>query len=389
MKKIITLLAVAIIATSVFAQAPKLMSYQAVIRNSSGVLVTNTSVGMQISILQDSATGSPVYVETQSVLSNANGLVSLQIGNGAVVLGAISIIDWGHGSYYIKTETDPSGGTSYSITGTSQLLSVPYALYAGSGNNTAGSGISISGDTITNAAPDQIVSVTGTGNTSVSGNYPNFSINTPSAVAGSGISIVGDTINNASPDQTVTLIGTGNTSVLGTYPNFTVNNPKPIAGAGIAISGDTISNAAPDQTVTITGSGVATVTGTYPNFNVDADITPALPKFISNVDLVPMANTFGSTSFTNIDVSPYVPFGSKYAILYVLATAPLYIDFRKDSISASLYTGHLRIFTNSNINQMQLIVPLNSVGTFEYYYGPLAGPLVDQGALNIKLVGYY
>ncbi|MBN2164782.1 MAG: DUF1566 domain-containing protein [Marinilabiliaceae bacterium] len=102
------------------------MSYQAVVRNSSDALVTNTQIGMQISILQGSASGTVVYTETQTPTTNANGLVSIEIGGSA----AFDAIDWSAGSYFIKTETDPAGGTNYSITGTSQLLSVPYALHA-------------------------------------------------------------------------------------------------------------------------------------------------------------------------------------------------------------------------------------------------------------------
>lgn len=139
MKKLFTILAAILLTATVFAQAPEKMSYQAVIRNSSDALVTNQSVGMQISILQGSAGGSAVYVETQTPTTNANGLVSIEIGGGTVVSGNFSTIDWANDSYFIKTETDPSGGTSYSITGTSQLLSVPYALHAKTAETISGS----------------------------------------------------------------------------------------------------------------------------------------------------------------------------------------------------------------------------------------------------------
>jgi len=129
MKRIFTILAAVLLTASVFAQSPAKMSYQAVVRDASNALVTTQAVGMQISILQGSNTGTPVYVETQTPTTNANGLVTFEIGTGTTS-DDFSAIDWANGPYFIKTETDPAGGTSYTITGTSQLLSVPYALHA-------------------------------------------------------------------------------------------------------------------------------------------------------------------------------------------------------------------------------------------------------------------
>ena len=130
MKKIYTIVAALLMTASVFAQAPEKMSYQAVVRDASNQLTTNQAVGMQISILQTTATGTAVYVETQTPTTNANGLVSLEIGTGTVVSGDFTTIDWANDTYFIKTETDPTGGTTYTITGTTQLMSVPYALHA-------------------------------------------------------------------------------------------------------------------------------------------------------------------------------------------------------------------------------------------------------------------
>jgi hypothetical protein len=126
MKKFFIILVAVFLTSSVFAQTPQKMSYQAVIRNSSNALVISTTVGMKISILQGSATGTVVYTETKTPTTNANGLVSIEIGGGA----GFSTINWANNVYFIKTETDPAGGTNYTITGTSQLLSVPYALHA-------------------------------------------------------------------------------------------------------------------------------------------------------------------------------------------------------------------------------------------------------------------
>jgi hypothetical protein len=124
---------------AVRAQAPQKMSYQAVVRDASSNLISNQSVGVQISVLQGSVMGTPVYVETHTAATNANGLVSLEVGSGSVVAGTFATIDWSTGAYYLKTETDPTGGTNYTIVGTTQLLSVPYALYSEtSGNPTPG-----------------------------------------------------------------------------------------------------------------------------------------------------------------------------------------------------------------------------------------------------------
>jgi hypothetical protein len=130
MRKIITLMTAVLLTATVWAQSPQKMSYQAVIRDASNHLLT-TQVGMQISVLQGSSSGTPVYVETQMTTPNANGIVTIEIGGGTPVTGTFAAINWSAGPYYIKTETDPAGGTTYTITGTSQLLSVPYALYTG------------------------------------------------------------------------------------------------------------------------------------------------------------------------------------------------------------------------------------------------------------------
>jgi hypothetical protein len=114
----------------VIAQVPEKMSYQAVIRNSNNQLVTNTDIGLQISILQDSSEGTSVYIERHFPTTNGNGLVSIVIGEGIIVSGSFTAIDWNNGTYFIKTEVDPNGGANFTIEGTSQILSVPYALHS-------------------------------------------------------------------------------------------------------------------------------------------------------------------------------------------------------------------------------------------------------------------
>jgi hypothetical protein len=114
-------------------QAPQKMSYQAVIRNSNDSLLIYTPVGMRISLVQGAPSGIVVFSETQAATTNSNGLVSLQIGMGTVVTGTFACIDWASGPYYVKTETDLSGGTNYTIISSNELLSVPYALFSANG----------------------------------------------------------------------------------------------------------------------------------------------------------------------------------------------------------------------------------------------------------------
>jgi hypothetical protein len=106
------------------------MNYQAVVRGIDGNIVPNREIGIQISILHGSDSGPAVYVERHSARTNENGLISIIIGTGTVVTGDFSAIDWADGPYFLKNEFDLLGGTSYTIVGTNQLTSVPYALYA-------------------------------------------------------------------------------------------------------------------------------------------------------------------------------------------------------------------------------------------------------------------
>lgn len=128
--KIITFISALLISGFLSAQSPQSFTYQAVIRNSSDQLVVNAPIGTRISILQGSITGSIIYAETHNASTNANGLLSLVVGAGTIQNGTFSSINWANGPYFIKTESDINGGTDYALTGTQQLMSVPYALYA-------------------------------------------------------------------------------------------------------------------------------------------------------------------------------------------------------------------------------------------------------------------
>ncbi len=122
------------------AQTPNAFKYQAVVRNNSGQIIASQSVGFRISILQTSTTGTSVYSEKHTVQTNTFGLVTFEIGKGTVLSGTFSTINWGNDSYFVKIELDANNSGTYSEIGTSQLLAVPYALYAAkSGNGFSGS----------------------------------------------------------------------------------------------------------------------------------------------------------------------------------------------------------------------------------------------------------
>ena len=289
--------------------------------------------------------GSIVYSDgTNLELTNPGnaGEVLLSNGSGAPYWGAIPATG-------TVTSVDATGGTGISVTGgpittsgtfvitntaPDQVVSITGAgtsvvtgtypnftvtsndQYTGtvtSVNATAGTGISVTGGpittsgslTITNTAPDQIVSLTGAGAVTVTGTYPNFTISASAGgtvtsvdlTAGTGISVSGGpittsgsiTVTNTAPDQIVSLTGTGTTTVTGTYPSFTINSADQYtgtvtsvnltAGTGISVSGGpitgsgsiTVTNSAPDQIVSLTGAGTTSVTGTYPNFTITSN----------------------------------------------------------------------------------------------------------------------
>ena len=118
-----------------FSQSPKAFKYQAVVRNNSGEVITNQNVYVVIKILEDSENGNVVFEETHSVQSNQFGLIVLSVGKGTNVSGNLSSISWGQNDFFVRLEMDITGGLSPVFIGTSQLLTVPYALYADEAGN--------------------------------------------------------------------------------------------------------------------------------------------------------------------------------------------------------------------------------------------------------------
>ena len=140
MKKIIICFFLALFVNSIYSQSPNNFTYQSVVRDASGKLMSNKDISFRISILKSSQNGSSVYSEEHSVITNTNGLATMIIGKG-LSADEMDTIDWSDGPYYLKVEVDPEGGFNFIAEDTTQLLSVPYALYS----NSSGSTLTITG----------------------------------------------------------------------------------------------------------------------------------------------------------------------------------------------------------------------------------------------------
>ena len=148
MKKIITL-SLLFISLISFAQVPQGISYQAIALNTSGNPVVSSNVRLRLSVLDASSSGTVLYSETHLKTTNAQGLFNLVIGQGTVVSGVFNTINWALNTKFLKVEMDATGGTTYVLVGTTQLLSVPYALFADKVGSVAGN-TSINDDIIDN-----------------------------------------------------------------------------------------------------------------------------------------------------------------------------------------------------------------------------------------------
>jgi uncharacterized protein (TIGR02145 family) len=234
MKKIFILSLITIVFIgNVISQAPNLMSYQAVIWDASGNVVSEKMVSIKISILQGSVTGTSVYSETHRLQTNINGLVSLMIGGGTNLSGKISGINWVGGSYFLKTETDPTGGNSYTIIGTTQLVSVPYSMFSGLADNISTKNTGLPGQTLTIDKDGKLIWVGTNIPTVVTGGVTSIT-QTDSKVSGIVTSDGGSTITtrgfvwSTNPNPTITLstktsdgtgVGTYSSSITGLNPN--------------------------------------------------------------------------------------------------------------------------------------------------------------------------
>ncbi len=280
------------------------INYQGVLRDENGGLLQNQNVTIEFQIIRGQPSGPVAFTESIETGTDDFGLVNLIIGRQNA--NQFSQIDWGADIYFLKVLLN-----GVQIGATRQFQSVPYSNIATDmdldqlvdvsasaasegqflqfrsgiwepGNIeptefTAGNGIAITGNEISNTAPDQTVTINAGNNITVNGSYPAFEISAAGGgityTAGDGIAINDNEISNTAPDRTVKLTAGNNVNISGTYPDFTISATGGVtyqAGNGISINNNTISNTAPDQTVTLTEGNNIDITGNYPNFTIAA-----------------------------------------------------------------------------------------------------------------------
>jgi hypothetical protein len=272
----------------------------------------------------------------------------------------------------------------------------------------AGSGLSLVGTEFRNAAPDQTVSLTGKGATTISGTYPNFTITSTDTntdtdttyTAGTGLKLVGTEFRNSAPDQTVTLTGNGATTISGEYPNFTISstdtntdtNTTYSAGTGLTLVGTEFRNAAPDQTVKITGAGATTISGTYPNFTITSTDTNTDTNTVTQIGTLDVATAPGDFTFLGKGATTITQSGGKiyvqstdtntdttytadgnYGLTLSGTTFRLEDDRRRNSTTTDIYSGNTHDFTWYDAD----------VGIRWYAAGTEEMRLQDDGTLHV------
>jgi hypothetical protein len=198
------------------AQAPGGLNYQAVVRNASGAIMPNTHVNMRLSVRESSTTGNIAYQETDTATTGPTGIFTVVIGAGNIAFGNFNTLNWALGKKFLQVEIDVTGGTNFVDMGTSQLLSVPYALFA----NTAGA---------LTLWDDSLPPVTGNDTLHVDPSTPYLEVS--SVVPPSSASVV--LTNGTVPGQCIAILGTSMGTTNGvqfvTQANLNVGGSGPVS----------------------------------------------------------------------------------------------------------------------------------------------------------------
>ena len=366
MKKIFAFAATLIMAASLYGQAPSSFKYQAVLRDSRGNLKAKVATVISIDILKGSATGTSVYSETHNVTTDNYGIINLEVGKGTVVTGTLGGIDWSSDAYFIKVKVD---GLEM---GTSQLLSVPYALYATKAAN------AFSGDyddlsnkpalfdgvysSLTGKPALTVVATTGNysdlsnkpalfdgkysslsekpvlSTVATSGSYDDLS-NKPAIPNGTVTSITGTNPVNVADGTTTPVISMAKASstadgYLGSTDWTTFNNKSSFDGTWLSLTGKpafaTVATSGSYNDLTnkpAAGGTVTEVTGTDPVTVVSGTTTPAISMAKASSTVNGYLSSTDWTTFNNKSNFPgtWVALAGK-PTFHVVATSGNYLD---------------------------------------------------------------
>jgi len=267
----------ALISFGGWAQAPDAVNYQAVVRDGSGQILTSQTVGIQFVIRQGSATGVSVYSESFTVTTNNYGLVHLKIGTGANQQGSFGNIDWENGPMFLETGLDNLGGTNYVVMGTTEFVSVPYAISSKLAENVVNDNVNDADADPNNEIQD--LSLSGT----------NLSIE-----SGNTIDLSGLQDGTGTDDQTLTLSGTdlsiesGNTIDLSGLQDGTGTDDQNLSGAtltGSTLQIDIENGNSASVDLSPLQSNVWSLNGTSAYYSTgNVGVGTSIPQFTLDVD---------------------------------------------------------------------------------------------------------
>ncbi len=401
MKTLFTLILSLSLSLSALAQAPQMLSYQAAVRNNSGIAIPNKKLCVRISIHESSTSGKTDYQETFTPTSNNLGLFTLNIGTGTPVSGTFLDIDWSTGTKFLQVEIDTAGGINYTDMGTTQLLSVPYALYAAKAGNSlsAGNGIAIRNDSIVNVSPDRSITIKGTGTATVTGTYPDFTIHGDSSQNNSAQwnanEIQGQKISNATPTNKEVLKWN---SVTNEWEPAVDSSVSYKAGNGLYLKGDTFNSAWTAKSTDIYNNNTGNVgIGKAPSYSLDVKgpancdslmlggITIMKTTGYNNLFIGQNAGlksgTGGANLFEGLDAGYSNTDGSYNTFIGLRAGYSNTIG--NFNVLLGMNAGYANVYGNNNIMLGENAGSSNTLGNYNIFIGGDAGNNNVSGSSNV------